>query len=216
MIKRWLSASMALVLLLMVSSTAFAHPGRTDSKGGHYCRTNCAKWGLEDGQYHYHNGGSSSGTGKSSSSDHGKSNDNSGSKSKSSSSTKKSTASSAPTYKESDLQVYVDGSKLSFTNRPLLIAQTNVVPLRDIAEAMKATLSWDQQAGRVEVIRGEYKLTLQIGSKTVYYGETADTVQVAPKVINGVTYVPLQVVARGLGAQVEYINAEQRFNITLN
>lgn len=74
----------------------------------------------------------------------------------------------------------------------------------------------DQQAGRVEVIRGEHKLTLQIGSKTVYYGETADTVQVAPKVINGVTYVPLQVVARGLGAQVELISAEQRFNITLN
>lgn len=206
MIKRWLSASMVLVLLLMASSTAFAHPGRTDSKGGHYCRTNCAKWGLEDGEYHKHNGGSSSGSGKSSSSD---------SKSKSSSSTQKSTASSTPSYKSSDLQVYVDGSKLSLTNRPLLIEQTNVVPLRDIADAMKATLSWDQQAGKVEVIRGEHKLTLQIGSKTVYYGETADTVQVAPKVINGVTYVPLQVVARGLGAQVEYISAEQRFNITL-
>lgn len=206
MIKRWLSASMVLVLLLMVSSTAFAHPGRTDSKGGHYCQTNCAKWGLEDGEYHKHNGGSSSGSGKSSSSD---------SKSKSSSSTQKSTASSTPSYKSSDLQVYVDGSKLSLTNRPLLIEQTNVVPLRDIADAMKATLSWDQQAGKVEVIRGEHKLTLQIGSKTVYYGETADTVQVAPKVINGVTYVPLQVVARGLGAQVEYISAEQRFNITL-
>ncbi|MNW23632.1 Protease inhibitor precursor [compost metagenome] len=215
MIKRWLSASLVLVLLLMVSSTAFAHPGRTDSKGGHYCRTNCAKWGLKNGEYHYHNGGSSSVSGKSSSSDRGQSDDSSGSKSKSSSSDKKSTASSTPTYKSSDLQVYVDGSKLSFTNRPLLIEQTNVVPLRDIADAMKATLSWDQQAGQVEVIRGEHKLTLQIGSKTVYYGETADTVQVAPKVINGVTYVPLQVVARGLGAQVEYISAEQRFNITL-
>lgn len=31
-----------------------AHPGRTDGKGGHYCRTNCSLWGLEDGEYHYH------------------------------------------------------------------------------------------------------------------------------------------------------------------
>jgi len=33
-----------------------AHPGRTDSNGGHYCRTNCEKWGYEYGEYHYHNG----------------------------------------------------------------------------------------------------------------------------------------------------------------
>lgn len=45
-----------LPLLFMASSLAYAHPGRTDSKGGHYCRTNCAKWGLKDGEYHYHNG----------------------------------------------------------------------------------------------------------------------------------------------------------------
>ncbi|MFC0394014.1 MBL fold metallo-hydrolase [Paenibacillus mendelii] len=37
---------------------AIAHPGRTDADGGHYCRTNCAKWGLEDGEYHKHDGSS--------------------------------------------------------------------------------------------------------------------------------------------------------------
>ncbi|WP_404815112.1 YHYH domain-containing protein [Psychrobacillus glaciei] len=34
-----------------------AHSGRTDANGGHTCRTNCEKWGLSYGQYHYHNGG---------------------------------------------------------------------------------------------------------------------------------------------------------------
>src|SRR5918992_1192280 len=34
-----------------------AHPGRTDSSGGHTCRTNCASWGLSSGEYHYHGGG---------------------------------------------------------------------------------------------------------------------------------------------------------------
>ncbi|GEM_PF-2693844 len=32
-----------------------AHPGNTDSSGGHTCRTNCSSWGLEYGQYHFHN-----------------------------------------------------------------------------------------------------------------------------------------------------------------
>jgi hypothetical protein len=41
--------------------TIHAHPGRTDSSGGHTCRTNCASWGLADGEYHDHGGGGSSG-----------------------------------------------------------------------------------------------------------------------------------------------------------
>jgi len=54
------------VVCIMLGSLAFsqfssAHPGRTDSSGGHTCRTNCESWGLEYGEYHYHNGGGSSG-----------------------------------------------------------------------------------------------------------------------------------------------------------
>jgi hypothetical protein len=32
----------------------FAHPGDTDAFGGHVCRTNCEEWGLNYGEYHYH------------------------------------------------------------------------------------------------------------------------------------------------------------------
>lgn len=53
--------------LLLLPFTANAHPGRTDSNGGHTCRTNCEKWGLKYGEYHYHNGGGSASNGGSSS-----------------------------------------------------------------------------------------------------------------------------------------------------
>lgn len=43
------------VALLVAPISANAHPGRTDSNGGHTCRTNCEKWGLQYGEYHYHN-----------------------------------------------------------------------------------------------------------------------------------------------------------------
>lgn len=35
-----------------------AHPGRTDGSGCHTCRTNCSKYGLQNGEYHCHNGSS--------------------------------------------------------------------------------------------------------------------------------------------------------------
>lgn len=47
------------ILVFMLSITAFAHPGRTDANGGHYDR--------KTGTYHYHNGGSSSSSSSSSS-----------------------------------------------------------------------------------------------------------------------------------------------------
>lgn len=43
-----------LLLGLFMPSVIFAHPGRTDSYGCHTCKTNCAKWGLNMGEYHCH------------------------------------------------------------------------------------------------------------------------------------------------------------------
>ena len=40
----------------MGATDVSAHPGGTDSSGGHTCRTNCPKWGLTSGQYHTHGG----------------------------------------------------------------------------------------------------------------------------------------------------------------
>lgn len=49
----WISL---LLFFIIIPSFVEAHPGRTDSNGGHTCRTNCEKWGLEYGEYHYHGG----------------------------------------------------------------------------------------------------------------------------------------------------------------
>jgi hypothetical protein len=44
----------AWVFMLLFVTGMFAHPGRTDSFGGHYCRK--AGWGYTIGKYHYHSG----------------------------------------------------------------------------------------------------------------------------------------------------------------
>lgn len=59
---------MVILIIGMMPSIVLAHPGRTDSNGCHYCRTNCAKYGLSNGEYHCHNGGSSGSSNNSSSS----------------------------------------------------------------------------------------------------------------------------------------------------
>lgn len=49
-----------------INTAVYSHPGRTDSKGGHYVRT--PGWGYPVGSYHYHNGSNASGSTSSSSS----------------------------------------------------------------------------------------------------------------------------------------------------
>ena len=43
-------------VILFNPNVVLAHPGRTDSNGCHKCNTNYAKWGLDTGEYHCHNG----------------------------------------------------------------------------------------------------------------------------------------------------------------
>jgi len=53
-----LSITTASLIMLSTYSSVGAHPGRTDSQGGHYVRT--AGWGYKVGSYHYHSGSSKS------------------------------------------------------------------------------------------------------------------------------------------------------------
>ncbi|MBJ9990550.1 YHYH domain-containing protein [Paenibacillus sp. S28] len=133
-----------------------AHPGRTDASGGHTCWTNCSKWGLEYGEYHYHNGGSSS-SGSSSSSNTSKNNSSSKSTSR---------KSAAPTYKASGLKVYINGQKISFNSEPVIYQNTNLVPLREIAEGLGATITCDKDTG---TIGGTRQGTRQDGIAAVAY-----------------------------------------------
>ena len=43
------------IMLLILPTSSFAHPGRTDASGCHTCRTNCPNWGLSYREYHCHN-----------------------------------------------------------------------------------------------------------------------------------------------------------------
>jgi hypothetical protein len=41
-------------LLILVSSVAFGHPGKTDYQDGHKCLKNCEDWEMNYDEYHLH------------------------------------------------------------------------------------------------------------------------------------------------------------------
>jgi hypothetical protein len=54
--KGFLMLFCSFLLIITMSYKVEAHPGGTDSNGGHRCWTNCEQWGLKYGEYHYSNG----------------------------------------------------------------------------------------------------------------------------------------------------------------
>ncbi|OPA78505.1 copper amine oxidase [Paenibacillus selenitireducens] len=204
--KKILVGSLALFLIIGNSSAALAHPGRTDSKGGHTCRTNCEKWGLEYGEYHYHNGGGASSSNRSTSS--------SKITPKSSTTKKAAPKPSTPTYQQSTLSVYVNDNQINFSSKPVIYQNTNLVPLREIAEGMGATIDWDKDHGTITITKDLRKVTLTLGSKKVFYDGISETMNAAPKIIKDVTYVPVQVLAKGLGASIVFDQNMNSLHIT--
>jgi hypothetical protein len=43
-----------IIFFLLFPFSAYAHPGRTDYRGGHKCWKNCTEWELKTGEYHLH------------------------------------------------------------------------------------------------------------------------------------------------------------------
>ncbi|MED4956389.1 copper amine oxidase N-terminal domain-containing protein [Paenibacillus macerans] len=211
--KRIVVLSMAIMMVAASAAPAGAHPGRTDANGGHTCRTNCEKWGLEYGEYHYHNGG-----GSSSKSGSGKS----GSSTKSSSTSKKKPAGkktagkpAAPAYQTTNLTLKVNGEQVPMEHSPIMIQNTNLVPLRELAESLGASTTWDPDSQTIGVSKDDNKITLTIGSTTVFYNGVQETISAAPKIIEGVTYVPAQAVAKGLKANLSYDKESEVLDISL-
>lgn len=48
---------LAALLIFLLATPAYAHPGNTASDGCHYCRTNCDRWGVPWNERHCHGGG---------------------------------------------------------------------------------------------------------------------------------------------------------------
>jgi len=44
----------SLMVIFLFSVCAYAHPGKTDHRGGHKCWKNCSEWELGYGEYHLH------------------------------------------------------------------------------------------------------------------------------------------------------------------
>ncbi|WP_338555235.1 trypsin-like peptidase domain-containing protein [Paenibacillus sp. KS-LC4] len=114
---------------------------------------------------------------------------------------------------EGKWKVYLDGTELSFSNSPFVSEGTTLVPFRNLFEALGATISYNGKTKTINAKKDLTEIILTINNPVAYSNGASFKLNVAPKAISGVTYVPLRFVSETLGYGIEvkskniYLNA---------
>lgn len=107
----------------------------------------------------------------------------------------------------STINVTVDGEKVTFLSEPVNENGTTLVPMRQIFEALGASVEWLPETKQVKSVSGETTIVLTINSNVAQVNGSDLSLLVAPKIINGSTYVPTRFIAESLGAKVDWDGA---------
>ena len=120
---------------------------------------------------------------------------------------------SAANFASADIAVQLDGQPLATSTAPVQMNGRTLVPLRDIFEALGATVNWNAAAQTISATRGTTQIGLALNNRTASVNGTPVTLDQAATLINGSTFVPLRFVAEATGAKVDWNGALQTVSI---
>ncbi|MCH5187599.1 MAG: hypothetical protein J1F63_04295 [Oscillospiraceae bacterium] len=115
------------------------------------------------------------------------------------------------------LGVSVNGAKLNFSasdGQPFIENGRTLVPLRATAEAYGASVGFDPTTNAAIITKDSVTVTVPIGESAVYRNGEAITNEVAAKIVDSRTYLPIRVVMESFGADVGWDAGSQ--TVTVN
>lgn len=103
-----------------------------------------------------------------------------------------------------NVQVVVNGKKLSCNPAPRIESSRVMLPMRVLFEAVGAEVTWNEKLKSVVAEKGDKNIILRLNSfKAEINGKTVD-LDVPPRVTEGRVFVPLRFVGEALEAEVEW------------
>lgn len=107
------------------------------------------------------------------------------------------------------MNIIVSGKTLDTPYKPINRNGKNFVAIQDIVNAVGATTVWDNKTSTAMITYGDRKVAVKIGATAVQVNGASVAVD-TPAFLNKVgteskTYVPLAMVAEGLGFDVQYV-----------
>ncbi|MEX2461937.1 MAG: copper amine oxidase N-terminal domain-containing protein [Paenibacillaceae bacterium] len=102
------------------------------------------------------------------------------------------------------IDVFVDNDQIVFNVNPVIESGSTLVQFKPVFEKLGLEIVWDAKTKKVTGSSKDLNIELTIGSKNVLVNGTKKQVTVAPKIINGVTMVPLRFIGEASGRDVSW------------
>lgn len=115
-----------------------------------------------------------------------------------------------------DITVIVNGIAVEFDQKPVIVDERTLVPLRTIFEALGATVDWNGETQTVTSTRANTTVSLTIGSDIMTKNDMTYTLDVPAQIINERTLVPVRAIAEAFGSVVDWNGETQTVIINDN
>ena len=108
---------------------------------------------------------------------------------------------------DDNINVMLDGRKLTFEQNPIIVNDRTLVPLRAIFEGLGAVVDWDGTTKTVTATRDGIVVKMTIGENKMYKNNLPTNMDVAPQLVNNFTLVPARAVAEAFNCNVDWDDA---------
>lgn len=98
-------------------------------------------------------------------------------------------------------------------SKPIIQNGRTILPIRTLIESLGGTVDWNAKEQKVTITLNGHSIVLCIGKTTALVDGSKTTLDVAPQIINGRTYIPLRFVSEHLGASVNWDGTTQTITI---
>lgn len=100
---------------------------------------------------------------------------------------------------------------------PIIVNNRTLLPLRKVAEEFGAEVNWiGGENGEINIKYGEYDLTLWIGQEYIMSNGISVTIDSAPVILEGRTYLPIKFIADEFGWNVDWNDNEKTVTLSAN
>jgi hypothetical protein len=111
--------------------------------------------------------------------------------------------------------VYVDGvAEADLSVAPYIKQGRTMLPIRIIVESLGAKVEYLAKTKEIAITMDSKVISMRIGSKDAFIGQTKSLLEVAPEALQGVTFVPLRFITEAFGFEIEWIQTTRTARIT--
>lgn len=115
---------------------------------------------------------------------------------------------------ERPIRVYLDNKLIKFEVQPILDNGTTLVPFRAIFEKLGLDVSWNANTETVSGTKDGLTIELVIDDTDAYVNDQLNELELAPRLVEGNTLVPLRFVSEASGKEVKWVQNTSTIYLT--